>query len=211
MAASEDFIDTFYKSIRDLHSVRFSLDKDYAAELVEILKRAAEDISDHTGKLLHKLHEKKPDEDTLQTMISASPSSLNYTDANDQLPIHSAVFHPDSLPYITFLAKEGVKHKVGGEDGRGGLLVYTPVFNTSNILGINALQSLGIMHSRDITFRDPNDKVFFDVMKELKEANLITEGDIEDYDLLYLTSRFSVCKQRFDFFCDWCPEGLKHH
>ena len=42
----EDFIDTFYHSIGDLHAVRKSLDMDYAAELVEILKRVTKDISD---------------------------------------------------------------------------------------------------------------------------------------------------------------------
>ena len=51
----EDFIDTFYHSIGDLHAVRKSLDMDYAAELVEILKRVTKDISDHTGKFLHDL------------------------------------------------------------------------------------------------------------------------------------------------------------
>ena len=176
MAASEDFIDTFYKSIRDLHSVRFSLEKDYAAELVEILKRAAKDISDHTGKFLHVLHKKKPDEDILQTsMISASPSSLIYTKSYDgqQLPIQSVGRHPDSLRYVFFLAREGVKHKVGGEDGRGGLLVDDPLFNT-----LNTLQTLGIMSYRDITMRDKNDEAHLDVMKELKEANLLTKDDL---------------------------------
>ena len=206
MAASEDFIDTFYKSIRDLHSVRVSLEKDHAAELVEILKRAAKDISDHTGKFLHKLHEQKPDEDILQTMISASPSSLIYTDEGDQLPIQSAVYHPDRIHYIPFLAKEGVKHKVGGEDGRGGLLVDNPLFNS-----FNTLQGLGVISSNNITLGDKYDKAYVDVMKELKEANLLTKDDIEDHDLLYLTSCSRRCKQRFDFLCDWCPEGLKHH
>ena len=60
MATPEDFIDTFYRSIRgDLHSVRYSLDKEYGAGLVK--------------KILHPLGEKNPDEDTLQKMmISAS-------------------------------------------------------------------------------------------------------------------------------------------
>ena len=152
MAASADFIDTFYKSIHDLHSVRFSLEKDYAAELAEILKRAAKDISDHTGKFLHDLyaHVKKPDEDILRTMISASPSSLSYMDEDDCLPILTAAFYPDSVRYVPFLAKEGVKYKVGGEDGRGGLLVHNPVYNT-----MNTLQSLAY------------GKVYVDVMKEL--------------------------------------------
>ena len=50
----------------------------FKALLQLTLQRAAKDISKDTGKFLHQLQEKKPDEDTLQTMISASPSSLNY-------------------------------------------------------------------------------------------------------------------------------------
>ena len=76
MVASEDFINIFFHSISDLHAVRKSLDKEYADELVEILQRAANDISKHTGRFLCKLNEKKPDQDTLKKMISASPSSL---------------------------------------------------------------------------------------------------------------------------------------
>ena len=107
MLASEDFIDTFFNSIGNLHSVRMSLDKEYAAKLVEILKRASKDISDHTGKLLHKLHEKKPDEDALQIVISASPSSLSYKDEHGDLPIFTATVDLDSFRYVPFLAKEG--------------------------------------------------------------------------------------------------------
>ena len=111
MAASEDFINTFFLSIRDLHSVRNSLEEEYADELVEILQRAAKKISKHTGKFLHQLHEKKPDEDILKKMISASPSSLSYEEENDlgfdDLPIHTATYNIESIPYIPFLAKEG--------------------------------------------------------------------------------------------------------
>ena len=204
MAASADFINTFYKSIGDLHSVRFSLNAGYAAELVEILKHAAKDISDHTGKFLHELHEEKPDENVLQTMISASPSSLSYIDEDDRLPVQSALQYPDSIRYIPFLAKEGVKYKVGGEDGRGGLLVDDPVFNP-----LNTLQALGNIDTGPS--RDWGDKAYLDVMKELKEANLLTKEDIEDHNLLYFTSDSRRFQQRFDFFCDWCPEGLKHN
>ena len=73
MATPEDFIDTFYHSICDLHLVRYSLDKEYGAGLIKIMQCAAEEISDHSGKFLHPLGEKNPDEDTLQNMmISAS-------------------------------------------------------------------------------------------------------------------------------------------
>ena len=106
---------------------------------MKILQSAAEDISDHTGKFLHTLSKKKPDEDTLQKMISASPSSLNYKNDKDELPIHTATHHLDSIRHIPLLAKEGMKHKVGGKDGRGGLLV------ADLNMGLNTLQLLVAM------------------------------------------------------------------
>ena len=38
MATPEHFIDNFYHSIRDLHSVRKYLDTEYAADLMKILQ-----------------------------------------------------------------------------------------------------------------------------------------------------------------------------
>ena len=197
MVASEDFINTFFLSIRDLHSVRNSLNKEYAEELVEILQRAAKKISKHTGAFLHDLDEEKPDQDTLKKMISASPSSLCYKDFVGDLPIHTASYNTESLPYVPLLAMEGMKHNVGGEVGRGGLLV-------PNEDGDSPLKIF-------MTFNSDK-KTFVDVMKELKEANLFRREDIKNHDLLYW-SAYESYKQQFKlkFLCDWCPEGLKDH
>ena len=154
MATPEDFIDTFYRSIRDLHSVRKSLNKVYGAGLMKILQSAAEDISDHTGKFLHTLPKKKPDEDTLQKMISASPSSLNYKNEENQLPIQSATSHGDSVRYVPLLAKEGVEHNVGGKDGRGGLLVVDPRMGVNTLQLIVSMRCIG--HGNAVS--DLNDK-----------------------------------------------------
>ena len=204
MAASRDFIDTFYHSIGDLHSVRKSLNKEYSAGLIEILKQAAENISNHTGTFLHELHDTKPDEDILKKMISASPSSLSYTDGMSEISIHSACQNIDSIPYVPFLAKEGVKYKVGGEDGRGGLLV-------GNRFGDNSLHSIGEQFSGYNFERDQYDEACRNLMKELKDANFLTKNDIEAHGLLFYTSCSQGCKQRFDFLCDWCPEGMKDY
>ena len=164
--------------------------------------KAANDISDHTGKFLHKLHKKKPGEDTLKKMISASPSSLNYTDEFEyedvdddedfirtyNLPIHKAMYRLESIRYVPLLAKEGVKHKVGGEDGRGGLFVE----------GRNGFKTLQLF----FTSNTECDKAFVDVMKELKDANLFTKGDIKNSDLVYRTCRTKSYKQRCEFLYD---------
>ena len=194
MAASEDMIDTFYNSIRDLLSVRKSLNKEYAAGLVKMLKRAAEDISDHTGKFLHQLQENKPDENTLEKMISASPSSLSYENDGAQLPIQSAPDYIESCRYIPLLAKKGVKHNVGGEGKRGGLLVADPTYsNNRNILK-------GVDYC--CYYEDRCDKAYVDMMKELRDAFLFTKDDIKTYGLLYETCVYKGFKQRFEFLSD---------
>ena len=209
MSTPEDFIDTFYRSIRDLHSVRKSLNKEYGAGLIKILQSAAEDISDHTGKFLHALPEKKPDEDTLQKMVSASPSSLNYKNDKDRLPIQSAMYHPDSICHIPLLVKEGMKHKVGGKDGRGGLLVAT--LNTGLLNTLESLVLMTFTRHGNAESGDLYDKACVDIMKKLKDADLLTKDDIKNHDLFYETCRPKGCKQRFEFLCDWCPEGLKDY
>ena len=204
-AASIDFIDTFYHSIGDLHSVRKSLNKEYSAGLIEILKQTAQKISNHTGTFLHEqLHDTEPDEDILKKMISASPSSLSYTDEDGEIPIHSACYNIDSIPYVSLLAKEGVKYKVGGEDGRGGLLV-------DNVNGDNSLHLLGIECHDDYPDREQYDEACVNLMEKLEAANFLTKNDIMAHNLLYYTCCSQGCKQRFDFLCNWCPEGMKDY
>ena len=80
-------------------------------------------VSNHTGEYMHNLHEHQPDEDTLQKIIDNVPASLSYEDKYGEIPIISAVQYTASVHYVPLLAKEGVKHNVGGDDARGGLLV----------------------------------------------------------------------------------------
>ena len=79
-------------------------------------------VSDHTGKYLHNLGDINPDEDTLLKIIDNVPSSLSYQDEDGWLPIYTASQSKESLQCVPLLAKEGVKHNVGGDDARGGLL-----------------------------------------------------------------------------------------
>ena len=71
----------------------------------------------------------------------------------------SALYGPhDGARYIPLLAKEGVKHKLGGEDGRGGLLVV-------NKDGDITLHFLGrALKSKDNSKRALYDKACVDVM-----------------------------------------------
>ena len=129
---------------------------------------------------------------------------MNYKNIKGRLPIQSATYNIASAPYVPLLAKEGVKHKVGGKDGRGGLLVVDDDGDTT----LQLLVVLRFDVDDDNPMRDQYDRAFVDAMKELREANLFTKDDIKKYDLLFHTC-VEGCKQRFDFLCDWCPEGLK--
>ena len=202
MATSEDFINTFYNSIRDLHSVRKSLTKEYAAEVVQILERAAKDIADQTDECLQKLDVsmKKHDQNALKKMISASPSSLSHVNEFGQLPIQKASLRdPHTVGYVPLLAKEGVKYNVGGEDKCGGLLLGDPADEDDDD---STLHLLGSWRYHKHPWRDQYDEACVGVMKELRHANLLRKEDIKDCHFLYNTCQSEGKKQP----CNWCPE-----
>ena len=123
-------MDQFIKTIGTFQSMKDDLDEDYYTDLEEIVNNAMKHVSDRTGEYLHNLDElgdKKPDEDTLLKIIDNVPSSLSYQDEDGDIPIISAVVSKESVQYIPLLAKGGVKHNVGGDDARGGLLLGDPV------------------------------------------------------------------------------------
>jgi hypothetical protein len=195
-AAIEDNLDQFIKTIGTFQSMKGSLDTDFYNGLKKIVNNAMNHVSDHTGEYLHNLHEHQPDEDTLQKVIDNVPSSLSHENKDGSLPINSAVEYKESVGYVPLLAKEGVKHKVGGENGRGGLLVFDQ----------NMLHVLHLLVSNR-----GDDAVYLNVMKKLRESNLLRKKDIKEHDLLYLSALYPACQMRFNFLADWCPEGLKTH
>ena len=174
------------------------LDEDYYSDLEEIVSNAMKQVSDRTGKYLHNLHElgdKKPDEDTLQKIIDNVPSSLSYEDDEGCLPIFSASQSKESVQYVPLLAKEGVKHNVGGDDVRGGLLENDDVLTELAYMGYCS---------------ETADPLYLDVMKKLRESKLLLREDIQDDDLLFFASNAKT-PMRFEYLIDWCPEGLKTH
>ena len=124
-AAKKCGFDRFIKTIGSFQSMKDDLDEDYYTDLEEIVNNAMKHVSDRTGEYLHNLDElgdKKPDEDTLLKIIDNVPSSLSYEDAIGWLPIQIAVVSKTTVHYVPLFAKEGVKHNVGGDDARGGLI-----------------------------------------------------------------------------------------
>ena len=195
-AAIEDNLDQFIKTISTFQSMKGSLDTNFFNGLKKIVNDAMNQVSDHTGEYLCNLHEHQPDEDTLQKIIDNVPSSLSYENEDCNIPISSSLQFEESVHYVPLLAKEGVKHNVGGDDARGGLLLGG---------GHNVLEDLAF-HGSHID----DDPLYLDVMKKLRECKLLLREDIQDHDLLY-----NACSpdtpMRFEFLAGWCPEGLKTH
>jgi hypothetical protein len=196
-AAIEDNLDQFIETIGTFQSMKGSLDTKFYNGLKEIVNNAMKQVSDHTGEYLHNLHQlgdEKPDEDTLQKIIDNVPSCLSYEDKDGYLPIISAVRSNESIHYVPLLAKEGVKHNVGGDDARGGL-----------IGDFNLLEELANMGGNSESC-----VLYLDVMKKLRESKLLLKEDIQDHNLLYCAC-YPETPMRFEYIADWCPEGLKTH
>jgi hypothetical protein len=116
-ATTKCSLDQFIKTIGTFQSMKDDMDEDYYTDLEEIVNNAMKHVSDRTGEYLHNLDElgdKKPDEDTLLKIIDNVPSSLSYEDKYGDIPINSAVQSKESVQYVPLLAKQGVKHNVGG-------------------------------------------------------------------------------------------------
>ena len=197
-AAIEDNLDQFIKTIGTFQSMKGSLDTKFYNGLKKIVNNAMKKVSNHTGEYLHNLHnlgDEKPDEGTLLKIIDNVPSSLSYQDALGWLPIYSAAISKESVHYVPLFAKEGVKHNVGGDDTRGGLLGDDNVLRELAYMGDTSQNA---------------DPVYLDVMKKLRKSKLLLREDIQDHGLLH-----DACNPdaptRFEFLAGWCPEGLKTH
>jgi len=171
--------------------------------LLKDAMKMVQDLSIKAGKHLHKLHVNNPSEDEVRAVINAFPASLSHINSKGQLPIHSAMRHSKSLPFVLLLVEEGVKLKVGGEGKRGGLLVVDP--DPANVQGHNVLQLL--VNITSVT--TSHDSKCLDVLKRLRESNLLCEADIQQYALLNWSCH-PVSNTRFEYIVDWYPEALKN-
>ena len=174
-AAIEDTFDNFIRTLSNFQCMKGDLDKQYYADLEEIVNTAMKQVSDRTGKYLHNLHEHQPDEDTLQKIIDNVPSSLSYEDEwgeeGGEIPIQTAAISEESVHYVPLLAKKGVTHNVDGDGARGGLLV-----GNDNVFWTLAYRAAS---------GETADRLYLDVMKKLRKSKLLLREDIQDHNLLY--------------------------
>jgi len=151
------------------------------------------------GDFLHKLDVNKHSEDEVRATIHTFPSALSLiNDQHNRLPIQSAMWNPESTPFVPLLAEEGVQLNVGGEGQRGGLLVVDPfIESTANILELLSTFPLPPYH----------DFICLDALKRLRDLELFHKEDIRQYNLLGRACE-PLTKTRFDYLAEWDPGAL---
>lgn len=160
-------------------------------EILEAIQECNAKIKTAFGESMHNLWDEKPSIEAVEKVVKKFPSTLSYEDEDGDIPIQAVAGQAVSK-YVPLLATEGIKHKVGGEDARGGLLSYD-----SNRM--NALESLCHFCS------DDEERV--NVFKMLRQLGLLRKNDIQEYRLLKATC-FSHCRQRFEYLVSWDPDAL---
>ncbi|GFH57752.1 hypothetical protein CTEN210_14228 [Chaetoceros tenuissimus] len=149
------------------------------------------DAASSKALTLKKIKTHEQGEAVVMKIITHFPTSMNFTNKKNQLPIQDAVWKSDSLKFIPPLAIEGVKHNIGGKGKRGGLLTIDPAAvdkkNTLQLL-VNLVNEFGI---------ENHDSNGAKVLKDLKDAGLLVKQDLLDYNLLYWAC-VPGCKKRFE-------------
>jgi hypothetical protein len=136
--------------------------------LVLNLRVAHEAFEEGIEEYMHAKKDDLSEVKTVKRIIEESPYYLTVKDKRGYLPIFSATCYESSFPtLIPLLAKAGVQYGVGGDGGRGGLLVENN--NRENVL--NNMTFIG----------------HFDSMKALLNAEppLLIKSDVVKYELIH--------------------------
>ncbi|GFH57579.1 hypothetical protein CTEN210_14055 [Chaetoceros tenuissimus] len=175
-------------------------DKDCLGKIQQAVKECNEKIIIAFGESLHKLAEHKPSLEGLEKVVTKFPSTLSHINEYNSLPIHTITGPSEESicapEYVPILAKEGLKHGVGGEHTRGGLLTDVPY----NAAGWNTLECLSYDSEYDQTSR-------LSTLKELRKIGLLVEKDIQEQWLLY-TSLYNGGHEIFEYLVKWNPNAL---
>ncbi|GFH44090.1 hypothetical protein CTEN210_00564 [Chaetoceros tenuissimus] len=192
-------ISTFQSNLDFIKSLYFNeewKDEDCKKEILEVLEEANEKIEKAFGESMHMLFDHKPSVEAVEKVANKFPSTLSYIDEDDgRIPIQLAAATIDGPQYVPVLAKEGVKHKVGGDDARGGLLLEDPKYSD----GWNTLECLS--NAGD------DDEERLRVMKELRDLGLLLKKDIREHKLLGI-SCWKDNQMRFEFLVRLDPDAL---
>ena len=160
------------------------------------LEEANEKIEKAFGKSMHMLRSHAPSFLAVEKVAKKFPSTLSHPNEGGSIPIQTAATGDGGFEYVSFLAKEGVKHKVGGDDARGRLLMIDP----SDEDGWNTLQML-------TNYYDVDEEDAMHMLKELQQAGLLLKKDIKEQALLKI-SCYKQSKERFEYLANWDPDAL---
>ena len=158
-----------------------------------------ESISKVVAEALFNLKVSQPQVEHVKKLIQAFPDSLKCKNSDNRLPIEQLLFYSKQekdlgvygTKYISTLALDGLKHNVGGENMRGGLLCMS--------YGGNVLQNLSTFCS---------DEWYLEPLKELRHHKLLMKKDIIDFKLLYYSCLGINSSKRFQYLAKWDHEAL---
>ena len=113
--------------IKDIYSKEEWKDKKCRDAILEALEEANRKIFKAFCTSVHNLSDHKPSTKSVAKVVTKFPSTLSSLNEDGRFPIQSAVDNDTSgLDFVVVLAKEGLKHDVGGENARGGLFTIDP-------------------------------------------------------------------------------------
>ncbi|GFH58461.1 hypothetical protein CTEN210_14937 [Chaetoceros tenuissimus] len=202
-------ISTFQNNLHFIKSLYFNeewKDKKCRDEVLRVLEEANGKIEKAFGESICVLKDHKPSLEAVEKVANKFPSTLTYRNDRGRIPIQHAVISCNGYEYVPVLAEEGMKHEVGGEDARGGLLMVDPYKNW----GLNTMQLLASVRSYD--GEDDDDRRHSDVkrlnlLKELREMDLLLKRDIQEQHLL-ACSCWKLSQMRFEYLADWDKDAL---
>ncbi|GFH50750.1 hypothetical protein CTEN210_07226 [Chaetoceros tenuissimus] len=156
-------------------------------------------VSKAVANALFRIRLHQPSVSVVKDLIQAFPDALAFRNAEKYLPIQYLVTYPEGIEnadgthYILPLALEGMKHNIGGENMRGGLLnVFWKQLNLLQILSAST----------------NDDKLRLNVIKNLRSHGLLKKEDIVRYSLLYYSCLGKSSFLRFQYFLAWDPQAL---
>ncbi|GFH44098.1 hypothetical protein CTEN210_00572 [Chaetoceros tenuissimus] len=173
-------------------------DEDCRDEILEAIEECNQKIEKALGESMYYLEKHKPTFEAVEKVVNKFPSTLSYEDEDGRIPIQEAALG-NGPQYVPVLAKQGIKHKLGGKNTRGGLMIA----NAADDDGWNTLQWLVAVLADD----DEEDAKKVDVLKQLQKSGLFVKKDIQELDLLFL-SCYSHCKKRFEYLVRLDPDAL---